>query len=536
MKQYGVTKPKALDYLLAIVFVCIALCSIWVSVWITIFKKQVVAGQALETFVEAIKVNVYQGGWLVAVQSTIMYASFAFALFACIVGLARKKVSALAGGLAVCISAVTVAMGIGFVVTFATNEILPITVVGLVVLLLALLYATYKVVKLEIVCIFAGTKLYKSYNEEIGKNNIVEVEVEKPVKVHQTHKEEELYEVPEEEVEEEKQDFYYKNSNGYSYYKDFEEYNKQIEQMLNNEEDVQPVEEVEDEKIHKGDIDKLKQKQNNDFTFEQKLERSFQVAKDYFAELTAYAESVGFKPALTKPGETFSYKNTKYAMIDVAGQKGLKVYYKLNIADYAETPIPLKDMSKVKKYENTPMLLVVKSELALKRAKKLFDDLQKKYDVKKEQPILEDNLVQELMEQDDDFEDDDNLDIKSNHYTFEKRLKMARPEVKKRFVELKAYFESLGFKSSITKQGEIFNYKNTKYAMICVSGKNGLKIYYKLNAKDYNKSPIPVKDMKNIKKYEKIPTLFVIKSDLATKRAKKLMDDVKKQIDQTEKE
>jgi len=420
---------------------------------------------------------------------------------------------------------------LGFVGLFVLGKFVAICVVGLAVLLLALLAISKKIVKLEIVYLLGDTQLYKNYNEELGRNVLVVEQKEEPKSKEKIIEEKIAEEKPVEAKEEPA--FFFQNSNsydGFTYRNEFENYNAQIDKLLNN--DMQ-----ESEKINKGDIDKLKQRENNDFTFEEKLERSFQIAKDYFTELKAYAEGLGFKSALTKPGETFSYKNTKYAMIDVAGQKGIKVYYKLDINDYVDSPIPLKDMGKVKKYELIPVLLVVKSELALKRAKKLFDDLKKKYDVEstaepkeiiekaKSQKVKKPQKVEIEEEEKDNF-----FDRKSNNFSFEQKLKMANPEVRKYFVELKAYFESLGFKSALTKSGETFVYKNTKYAMITVSGKKGLKIYYKLDAKDYEDSPIPVKDMGEIKKYEKTPVLLVAKSDLAIKRAKKLMDDVKSQL------
>ncbi len=523
-KQYGILNPKSLDYLLATIFSLVAVCAVWLGCWITLTKNYVVALEVIDNFVKAVIFDIYSGAnLLIALQSVVLYGGFALVFILCLFMICKRKFSSFAGLIAILVSTVAFTFGIGFIGVLFINEILAITVVVLAILFVALQYFTTRTIKLELAYLFGDIYLYKQYNEELGHKK-----AEKP-------KEEILEEAIEEEpieVKEEK-DFYFENSNGYdgyTYRNDFVNYNAQIDKLLNDEED---------EKIYKGDIDKLKQRKNNDFTFEQKLERTFQVAKDYFAELKAYAEGLGFKSALTKPGETFSYKNTKYAMIDVAGQKGLKVYYKLDINDYLGSPIPLKDMGKVKKYENTPVLLIVKSDLALKRAKKLFDDLKNKYGVEgevepKEEKVEAQKVVVKKPEEPQEVEEnnDENLfDRKSNHYTFEKKLKMARPEVRKYFVELKAYFESLGFKSALTKSGETFVYKNIKYATITVAGKKGLKIYYKLNAKDYEDSPIPVKYMGEIKKYEKTPILLVVKSDLAIKRAKKLMDDVKSQLD-----
>lgn len=118
----------------------------------------------------------------------------------------------------------------------------------------------------------------------------------------------------------------------------------------------------------------------------------------------------------------------------------------------------------------------------------------------------------------------------SKRLTFDERLRRVHKETRAKFKEIKEYFESLGFKSARTKSAETFVYKNVKYAQITTMGKNGLKIYYKLSAKDYEGTPIPVEDMSSVRKYESIPLLFKVKSDLSVKRAKKLMDDVKQSI------
>ena len=119
---------------------------------------------------------------------------------------------------------------------------------------------------------------------------------------------------------------------------------------------------------------------------------------------------------------------------------------------------------------------------------------------------------------------------KANHFTFQQKLRRAKPIVRARYKEIKKYFEQLGFKANTTKTAETFIYKNTKFALLTTAGQTGLKIYYKLSPADYENSPIPVKDVSDKKKYEKTPLLFVVKSDLAVRRAKALMEDIKNSL------
>ena len=52
-----------------------------------------------------------------------------------------------------------------------------------------------------------------------------------------------------------------------------------------------------------------------------------------------------------------------------------------------------------------------------------------------------------------------------------------------------------------------------------------LRVYLNLDPKDYAESTIPV-ETAEAKKYEDLPCLLRVKSDLAYRRAKKLVDDV----------
>ena len=51
-------------------------------------------------------------------------------------------------------------------------------------------------------------------------------------------------------------------------------------------------------------------------------------------------------------------------------------------------------------------------------------------------------------------------------------------------------------------------------------------MYFRLNPKDYDETPIPHEDVSDIKAFEKLPMLFRVKSELAVKRAKRLLADL----------
>ena len=544
-KQYGVTKPKSLDYFLAAIFALVAVSAIWISIWVTATKTYSDGLNALGNFVKALSFNFVGADWLLVFEGFVIYAGIVSALVICVAMLCRKKYKAIPGIVSLLISGVAISICIAFFAEYINVAISGAFLVFLAMFMLAMLFVTYLIVKLEVAMLVKDTKAYEAYKTELGKERIIEkvvyIEKQQP---QQEQIKEEPYEYENQNIA--KDYFYFENSNGYdnTYQRDFDDYNNQIDEFFAKERE--PEKHVADEETP------LFERHENNYTFEQKLSISQQIARDYYNELKDYFEKLGFKHALTKAGATFTYKNTKYAMIDVAGQKGLKVYYKLDIKDYEDSPIPVKFKGDVRKYETIPVLLVVKSDLAIKRAKKLMEDVKAKYgiedpkeefvELKQEEVKKPANLQPQARHEQakaeqpkaEQVQDETGVPLferHENNFTFEQKLERCQPIAKEYYEELKEYFVGLGFNFVMTKAGATFTHKKVKYAMIDVAGQKGLKVYFKLNHKDYEDSPIPVKYKGDVRKYESTPVLLLAKSELAVKRAKKLMEDVKAQIE-----
>ena len=152
--------------------------------------------------------------------------------------------------------------------------------------------------------------------------------------------------------------------------------------------------------------------------------------------------------------------------------------------------------------------------------------------------------LQEETEDDEDDnledpdEDDEEVNVTVNktkkpikRLTFAQKLLKTNKETKQNYKTIRKYLESLGFRSKVTKTGNSFIHKNNKYVVIATSGKTGLRVYFKLKLEDYQNSKIPLKDASGIKKYEKTPVMLKLKSGLAVKRTKKLIDDIKSKLD-----
>lgn len=130
-------------------------------------------------------------------------------------------------------------------------------------------------------------------------------------------------------------------------------------------EEPEPEEEEEEEGGVKKQIIRI--------PFPERLVKADKDLKENYNELKNEFLSYGLKSRVSNSGDTFRMHRKAYAKITIAG-KGLKIYYPLNPNDYAESPIPVIDVSDKAAYEETPLAFKVKSNLSVRRAKKLLED------------------------------------------------------------------------------------------------------------------------------------------------------------------
>ena len=108
--------------------------------------------------------------------------------------------------------------------------------------------------------------------------------------------------------------------------------------------------------------------------FDERLVAAEKDLKDNYNELKNEILSYGVKSRLSNSGDTFRLHRKTFVKISIAG-KGLKLYFALNPADYANSTIPVLDVSDKGVYEETPLAFKVKSDLSVKRAKQLIADV-----------------------------------------------------------------------------------------------------------------------------------------------------------------
>lgn len=99
--------------------------------------------------------------------------------------------------------------------------------------------------------------------------------------------------------------------------------------------------------------------------------------KSNYNELKSEILSYGVKSRVSNSGDTFRLHKVTFVKITIAG-KSLKLYFGLNPKDYANTPLPVQDVSHKNIYKDIPLAFKVKSELSLRRAKQLIADVMDK--------------------------------------------------------------------------------------------------------------------------------------------------------------
>lgn len=129
--------------------------------------------------------------------------------------------------------------------------------------------------------------------------------------------------------------------------------------------------------------------------FAERILAADKVIKDMYNEIKNAMLSYGLHSRLSNSGDTFRLHRKTYAKITMAG-KGLKIYYALDAKDYADSPIPVQDVSEKQVYAEIPMAFKVKSELSRRRAIQLIADAMAKDGVEQQEEPGNTNWVKDI--------------------------------------------------------------------------------------------------------------------------------------------
>ena len=141
---------------------------------------------------------------------------------------------------------------------------------------------------------------------------------------------------------------------------------------------------------------------------------------------------------------------------------------------------------------------------------------------------------EEEEEESDEAPADDNSPVgpasrgKRRRASFETRLKNSEFDLRHKYYDLRDYIKWYGLRNRISIPGDTFSYKRQRYVFVTIVGKH-IRVYLGLDPNDYADSTIPV-EAAQAKKYEDLPCLLRVKSDLSYRRAKKLVDDLMQKV------
>ncbi|MCQ2087914.1 MAG: TonB-dependent receptor [Bacilli bacterium] len=113
-------------------------------------------------------------------------------------------------------------------------------------------------------------------------------------------------------------------------------------------------------------------------SYEAKITLASKEVQDYYNEVKNYILSFGANSRVSWNYDAFNVGRNTVAKLNITG-KTLSVYLDLNPANYVDSKYHAKDVSKSKKYAQTPTQMKIKSARGVKFAKELVDEVMKVY-------------------------------------------------------------------------------------------------------------------------------------------------------------
>ena len=348
-KKYGRNNPNKLDYLLAIVCVVIGVAALWISLGISIANAGVYAGYAFMDLVRGLGfiANATKHGQSAVVSAyitVIIYESLLLLVLGTMY-LVKKGLKDRIPGL---VAEFVAAVGMSFFVCFAyeygfgsakaaVNSFWPLSLVIFIIALLALMViSTYMTFNTNIDVAMQKTCEVTYVSEEELEEAAKEEKEEEPVQEEEPAEEEPAPEEVEEAEEEPEED------------------------ESGDEEDEG------EEEGEEGDEFAGLGKRRKRIPFENKMRRADVDTRERYKFIVSELRQYDFNDRKSIPGETFSYKRERLIFLTFSGST-LKVHFRLDPKDYEESPIPVKDAGDTKKYEDVPLFLKIKSDLAARR-------------------------------------------------------------------------------------------------------------------------------------------------------------------------
>ena len=250
-------------------------------------------------------------------------------------------------------------------------------------------------------------------------------------------------------------------------------------------------------------------------TFMQKLADSEQQIQDYYN--TIKHELLSYKKVNSRVSHSYDRFNLGRKSVAKIGMRGktLVLYLALNPEEYVNTKYYAKNVGDVKKYQDTPTMVKVKSQRGLKYAIELISILLN--GVEKNPPTeIIDYVLPEIPA--------DQLKDCYLKKSFLGKLCQLDKDTKDYYSQVKnALIEYKKVNSRISFNYENYNIGRKSVAKLNVKGKT-LVLYLALNPNDYVNTKYYAKNVGYVKKYQDTPTMVKVKSARGTKYAIELIN------------
>lgn len=142
------------------------------------------------------------------------------------------------------------------------------------------------------------------------------------------------------------------------------------------EEETEVIQESEEEKEEDNPFDFGNVRR---LSFQEKLDEADKDLQKKYRELASYIQKYKVSGRVSLKGDTYSYKRNRLIFIAISG-KHMRILFALDPKDYAASTLPVKPNER-KRYEELPLQFEVRSDLSVKRAKLLIDDVMKSKEV-----------------------------------------------------------------------------------------------------------------------------------------------------------
>lgn len=269
--------------------------------------------------------------------------------------------------------------------------------------------------------------------------------------------------------------------------------------------------------------------------FIKRIENADPALADAYKTIRHQALCYGLKSRISKKSDTFRLHNVTYLKI-AQFAKSLKIHYALDPKAYENTALPIKDDCALTSYKEIPLLFKVRSNLSIKRAVSLVNDLAKKYGLIYNENNLKatekpEKIIEKIIEKEIPVNNENvSANFKKNEFVpFKQRIIRSEKAVREAYKALKEKAKELGLQSRISKSGDTFRFHQDRVIKVAVVGKS-LKIHFALDPKDYKNSTIPVIDDSKHSSYVDIPLVIKVRSPLSGRRALLLLEDLANEL------